>query len=113
MLHMTMDIEGPIGSFFPEEEDSIRGTVKESFSSAVASPSRSYGWSWLVPHINPLISSFIRLLASSSSSSGLILPSDNDQVDTLENLIFLTFAFALNLILLLNVLIPSLNPKSS
>ena len=78
IVHVTPD--GEESTVVCVREDSIEGGFgwgggEEDCSSESVS-SRSYGLSRLVPHINPLISSSIRLFASSSSSSGLILQLD-------------------------------------
>ena len=79
IVHVTPEGEG--STVVCVREDSTEGGFGkgggggEDCSSESVS-SRSYGLSGLVPHINPLISSSIRLFASSSSSSGLILQLD-------------------------------------
>lgn len=75
-LHVTLEEEGDDrrGRGFVESGWERFGWRLFESSSSDPVSSTSYGLPGLVPHINPLISSFIRLFASSSSSSGLMLP---------------------------------------
>ena len=94
------------------EWEGFGGRLVESWSDAMSST--TYGLSRLVPHINSLISSFIRLFASSSSSSGLILPfRSNLRKDRLYDFVLFTFGITLALLPLLLLFGLLLLPKSS